>query len=239
MFEFGIVIMKASSQQNLNPSGQTDDAVKTDGQVLRAVWRYSWVGLIFWAVWALVALMMACRFAGSGTIATAGQIGDLFGGINALFTGLSLAALVYTIILQNKQIKSQDDHNRKSFEELVISKNTQSIIELRNVLQEEETRRARAKVLNNEETDPSQWTQEEIDAAERVCHTYEFAGVLAKNKLITADLIYETWEGSIEKCWGKLERFLREDHRGYKLKYDQFRILAERYQVWKNGINEF
>jgi hypothetical protein len=32
-----------------------------------------------------------------------GQLGDVFGSVNALFTGLALVGLVYTVFLQHKQ----------------------------------------------------------------------------------------------------------------------------------------
>lgn len=40
-------------------------------------------------------------------LAKSGQLGDTFGAVNALFTGLAFAGVVYTIIQQNKQLKTQ------------------------------------------------------------------------------------------------------------------------------------
>jgi hypothetical protein len=37
-----------------------------------------------------------------------GQLGDVFGSANALFTGLALVGLVYTVILQRAQTASQE-----------------------------------------------------------------------------------------------------------------------------------
>ena len=42
-----------------------------------------------------------------GSIATYGQVGDAFGSLNALFTGLGILGLIYTIQLQQKQIEEQ------------------------------------------------------------------------------------------------------------------------------------
>ncbi|NQU85154.1 MAG: hypothetical protein HQ541_05275 [Mariniphaga sp.] len=36
-----------------------------------------------------------------------GTFGDLFGGINSLFSGLALAGIIYTIFLQRKELKLQ------------------------------------------------------------------------------------------------------------------------------------
>jgi hypothetical protein len=42
-----------------------------------------------------------------GSIATYGQFGDVFGAVNALFTGVALVGLVYTAIVQREQSNSQ------------------------------------------------------------------------------------------------------------------------------------
>jgi hypothetical protein len=47
-----------------------------------------------------------------------GQIGDLFGGVNALFTGLAFAVLIYTIVLQRKELDVQREELRLSRNEL-------------------------------------------------------------------------------------------------------------------------
>ena len=41
--------------------------------------------------------------------AAAGQLGDTFGVINSLFAGLAFAGLVYTILLQRKELKETRD----------------------------------------------------------------------------------------------------------------------------------
>jgi hypothetical protein len=40
---------------------------------------------------------------------TRGQFGDLFGGVNAFFTGLAFAGLVFTILLQGYHLRSQGE----------------------------------------------------------------------------------------------------------------------------------
>jgi hypothetical protein len=43
-----------------------------------------------------------------------GQFGDLFGGVNAFFTGLAFAGLVFTILLQRYDLRSQGKELRES-----------------------------------------------------------------------------------------------------------------------------
>lgn len=43
-------------------------------------------------------------------LSAAGPVGDSFGAINSLFTGLALAALVYAILVQVEQLKKQEEN---------------------------------------------------------------------------------------------------------------------------------
>ena len=49
-----------------------------------------------------------------------GQFGDMFGAVNALFTGLAFSGVIVTIILQSKELKLQRDElieTRKEFKQ--------------------------------------------------------------------------------------------------------------------------
>lgn len=63
-----------------------------------------------------LALGLAILFGGSATMETRGQFGDLFGGVNTLFTGLAFAGLIYTIVLQRSDLDMQA-------KELVLTRN--------------------------------------------------------------------------------------------------------------------
>lgn len=171
----------------------------------------------------------------------AGPYGDLFGGINALFTGLGLAFLIYTILQQSKMIHQQQISINQQTEDLQNQKLAadrtqalQSILQIRAVLQEEETRRAREIVLSGvgKPTDPwlltrvllkrslkgtKQLNPEEKNnlrwyhAAERVLQTYDFVGVLdgcAHLQKQDLEMIKKTWGNSIERCHAELQNYL-------------------------------
>lgn len=64
---------------------------------------------------ALSAALVLCMVVATGLVIAAkipgwaerGQFGDMFGGINATFSGLAFSALVYTLILQRRELKLQ------------------------------------------------------------------------------------------------------------------------------------
>ena len=51
-----------------------------------------------------------------------GTFGDQFGAVNALFSGLAFTGLIYTIILQRRDLKLQRDDLRLQREELVLTR---------------------------------------------------------------------------------------------------------------------
>jgi hypothetical protein len=68
--------------------------------------------LIFVFISWIVFLMLAVRAihpADVRQISSLGQFGDVFGSVNALFTGLALVGVVYTVLLQRDQVKTQDE----------------------------------------------------------------------------------------------------------------------------------
>lgn len=56
---------------------------------------------------------------------TRGQFGDMFGGINAFFTGLAFAGVIYTILLQRRELELQRDELRMTRDELHTSAQAQ------------------------------------------------------------------------------------------------------------------
>jgi hypothetical protein len=61
-----------------------------------------------------------------GEMDTRGQFGDIFGGVNALFTGLAFAGVIYTIFLQRKELELQREELGLTRNELHRSADAQS-----------------------------------------------------------------------------------------------------------------
>lgn len=57
--------------------------------------------------------------------ASRGQFGDLFGAANALFSGLAFAGLIYTVLLQRKELQLQREELRMTRTELARSAKAQ------------------------------------------------------------------------------------------------------------------
>ena len=87
------------------------------------------------ALWFVLALLgvvavqvlygLAVLYWVSPDMATRGQFGDIFGGVNAAFTGLAFAGVIYTILLQRRELELQRDELRLTRDELARSATAQ------------------------------------------------------------------------------------------------------------------
>ena len=201
----------------------------------------------------------------------AGPYGDLFGGINALFTGLGLAFLIYTIYQQSEMIRQQQISINQQTEDLrnqkLAAERTQalqSILQIRTVLQDEETREARRVVLSGvgKPTEIGELTpvllkqslhgEESLSdderlmyrwhlAAERVLHSYDFVGVLMNcGHLQEKDLevIRHTWGQSIRRCHKELRDYMKQPFRPKEIrKTDLESVGTKRVRLKKLGTS--
>jgi dsDNA-specific endonuclease/ATPase MutS2 len=92
--------------------------------------------LAWFAWWAAVEKMTPQK-------AEQGQIGDLFGGINALFSGLALAGVVTAVVLQSRELQLQREAMNKQNEELELTRNEIKLQREQLELQREELRLSR------------------------------------------------------------------------------------------------
>jgi hypothetical protein len=227
---------------------------------------YAWVSYLFEG--AIVPKIGA-------NIDDAGTYGDLFGGINALFTGLGLAFLAYTIQQQQSMIAHQtealDLQSQDLTEQQKANSRTQAlqaILQLRSVLQDEETRKARSLILSGagKPSTPTKITEAllkkelglELDgkekaaldwhyAAEKTLHTYDFVGVLWKGGFLEENdlqVIKDTWGESIARCHEQLEEYLTTPFRPKGRELHQFSshlnhlIQAEEFTEAVNWLSE-
>ncbi|WP_395740198.1 hypothetical protein [Prosthecobacter sp.] len=72
-----------------------------------------------------------------------GQLGDLFGGVNAIFSGLALAGVVTAVILQSRELELQRKEMEKSREQLVLTRDEMSLQREQLALQREELQLSR------------------------------------------------------------------------------------------------
>ncbi len=83
-------------------------------------WLHVLLGVIFVLVlWLFVGLLLPGIMSGSNE---PGVFGDQFGAVNALFSGLAFAGVIYAVILQSKELQLQRDELEQTREVLIDQK---------------------------------------------------------------------------------------------------------------------
>lgn len=83
--------------------------------------------LLYWLAPTLVLLVWLCNFFIVLNISTVynlepGQVGDMFGAVNALFAGLAFAGIILTLIMQSRQLQLQRDELGLQRKELELTR---------------------------------------------------------------------------------------------------------------------
>lgn len=195
-----------------------------------------WAGLT-WLVWAQ-----------HGDVKEAGPFGDMFGAVNALFTGLAFAGVICALWIQNTQAKhaqleaSQTEREvREARLAFLRTTYAMSFKTASDILQVDRVRDARRIVIVDLRQKPLvDWLASELAAAELVCHTYEQVGMLVKNGLLPTRFIAEGWCDSLLKCWSVCEPLvkLRRAERGaheFWCNFEYLAMQATRFHKETNG----
>jgi hypothetical protein len=78
------------------------------------------------------------------------------------------------------------------------------------MLQADDVRLARRIVFTRlQNKAPDMWSEDEIQAAEKVCYTYDCVGIMARNKIVPAKYVADSWGDSLRRSWVILEPFVR------------------------------
>lgn len=137
--------------------------------------------------------------------------------ISLIFNIVNAVVIILTGIFVAWQVRLMQLANRASAYSIIFS-----------ILQSEEIREARKKILGTNEP-YSNWTIDLKNHAEKVGHTYDTIGIMLKRGVVPYSYVVEEWHDSIIKCWEKTKDMIGE-YRGYRGDdfWDDFETLYEK-----------
>ena len=77
--------------------------------------------LLVGAAWWWIPKWLGC-YHGTNSLAESGQLGDSYGSVNSLFTGLALSALILTVLLQQRELSLQREELKAQLKEMSLSR---------------------------------------------------------------------------------------------------------------------
>ncbi len=207
-------------------------------------------------LWALTPTVIAYIYPG---LASRGQAGDLFGSINALFSGLAFAGVIVAILLQRDELELQrheiaanrtelaraataQEESREALRRTIYA---QALKTAMDILQAPDVRRARRVVLSAlRDKALGEWTVDERQYAETVSQTYDTVGLMVRYDMLPVEYIADSWGDSLRRSW-RIVKPLVDEYRAVRDSYeywDDYQYLAqeaERFRKPTPGIGRF
>jgi hypothetical protein len=192
----------------------------SDDRVLRpgAAWLVFGIVIVLWLSTPLLVWLAKSTWP---VDANDGQFGDLFGSVNALFSGLAFAGVVVAILLQLRELELQRNEMRTTIY-------AQAYKVALDVLQADDVIEARRFVFSTLKGKPLPWNEQETKAAETVARSYDAVGTMVEYNMLPAGIITDSWGASLRQAWPIL-RPLIEQYRADRLSpeiWDNFEFLA-------------
>lgn len=163
-----------------------------------------------------------------------GQFGDLFGSINALFSGLAFVGVIVAILLQKQELGLQRQELRDTRQEMQYSREemkrtadaqeaakealnktiwAQSWKVAHDLLEDPQVIGCRNNILANRERLESGrglWGGQFTGTVNAVGRSYDAVGTMIRKGLLPEHYIIESYSVPIARYWGLLERFVEE-----------------------------
>jgi hypothetical protein len=178
-----------------------------------------------------------------------GQYGDLFGSINALFSGLALFGVIIALWLQSRELRVQHEEivatqeqqktalelQKKTVDALVAAMYARSFDKIYDVLDSKEVVTARHVIENDLRSIPfSQWEakanwKEYERSIKTLLRAYNIAGIIVKNGYLPTEHIIPHWEPNIRSTWQVLKPYVYDQRkqRGSRNHWPNFEWLVE------------
>lgn len=85
-------------------------------------WVLFWIALAVVALWIGAGLVLYDANAGTPIWGERGTFGDMFGSVNALFSGLAFAGIIFTVLLQRQELQLQRHELKLQRDEIIASR---------------------------------------------------------------------------------------------------------------------
>lgn len=160
------------------------------------------------------------KVSGHKDLASQGMFGDLFGSVNALFSGLAFLGVLAALSFQWMEIRGQDaaikatqELQEKTLKALVDSMYASSFMKVYEILDDESVIAARQTVRLLSETAYKDWHlrpgwADEEKQIKTLLRAYNMAGIIVKHGFLPQACIVPDWEPSLRSTWNTLKPYV-------------------------------
>lgn len=174
-----------------------------------------------WAATPIVIILLPL-----GGWAERGQIGDLFGSVNALFSGLAFAGVIFAILLQRQELTLQrqelqetraemkrtadaQDAAQQALNKTIWAQSYKVAVDIVEDVKIVQARGVVARVERAFQKPRKDWHLEMVNASEVVTRSFETVSTMIRRGLLPLEY-FDGWCIAITRSWDILERGIRE-----------------------------
>ena len=132
--------------------------------------------------------------------------------LDAIATATTGFIIFFSVVLLGWQIR-----------ELRRATNAEAFSKVITTFQEGSVRMAMGQLSNLGDKDLVEWTQDEVNAAEKVCNTYDSVAIMVRNGMYPKHILVQYWRVSLIFCWDIASVLVDK----YRLERDDFRLWED------------
>jgi len=168
-----------------------------------------WLCLIVVGVWAAAGVT---TFLALDTWSNRGTFGDMFGAVNALFSSLAFAGIIYTILIQRRELSLSLLEFRRTADAQEKARMASLLMQVYEFMYALRPKWLRLYELYSEEPAWRKWSEQDQQIGEEVGTQLQRVAYLCEKGLIDPVLIRDNWGIVFVKCWDILRGQI-EDYR--------------------------
>ena len=123
---------------------------------------------------------------------------------------------IWFVYGQLNSARGQLTQAREQLEQARISTSATAFSKAVEIIQDEACRLDRRLIFSIKEKPYGRWSNEELAAGERVCHSYDQVGIMIRAGMFPKELIVDSWGYSLRQIWPILKPMVRD----YQIKKD-------------------
>ncbi len=176
------------------------------------------------AIYGWVTYSFFCSWGNRGTF------GDMFGALNAIFSGLAFVVVIIALWHQHDEFMKSEEARNVERKHAALNIYAQTMVLATQILQDEDARSARRHVFEELEGKKfDDWTKADKNNAEIVCHTFDSVAAICRCELLEWKFIITNRSYTILKAWKILEPLVKEYQRDRDPRFwSDFKTLAEK-----------
>lgn len=175
-----------------------DDQNEGHNATGHSLWPLVCLSLVVVGIWAAAGLVVYLSLPSWND---RGTFGDMFGAVNALFSSLAFAGIIYTILIQRRELALSLLEFRRTADAQEKARVASLLIEVYDFMYALRPQWLRLYELSSTQPDWRKWTKEDQQLGEEIATQLQRIAYFCEKGLLDPVLVRDNWGIVFVKCW--------------------------------------